>query len=80
LGFGFTCWRSVRWIRLNDHVTNIWPLAYLAFLFLANLTESSLLRQNSLWVLYVAATLTIAQRQTIGAEGLRPQNTLSFPA
>jgi O-antigen ligase len=61
-GYFITGWRAVRWIRFNNNAVDIWPLAYLAFLFLANLTESSLLRQNSLWVLYVAAALTIAQR------------------
>jgi exopolysaccharide production protein ExoQ len=59
-GFALTCWRSIRWIRLTHDASGIWPMAYLAFLFLANLTESSLLRQNSLWILYVAAALTIA--------------------
>jgi exopolysaccharide production protein ExoQ len=78
LGFGFTFWRSVHWIRLNHNAADIWPLAYLAFLFLANLTESSLLRQNSLWVLYVAATLTIAQRQPVRAQGFRPSHEIVY--
>jgi exopolysaccharide production protein ExoQ len=74
-GFAFTCWRAVRRIQVSHQAADLWPLAYLAFLFLANLTESSLLRQNSLWVLYVAAALTITQRvappQSSAQQGLR---------
>jgi O-antigen ligase len=62
VGFAFTSWRAIHWIRITEKSTDIWPLAFLAFMFLANLTESSLLRQNLLWVLYVSVALTIMQK------------------
>ncbi len=52
------CLRSVAWLRQNHTSEGLWPLAYLTFLLLANLTESSLLRQNLLWILYVSITLS----------------------
>ena len=51
--------RAVAWVRQNKTAEGLWPLAYLTFLLLANLTESSLFRQNFLWVLYVAITISM---------------------
>jgi exopolysaccharide production protein ExoQ len=59
LSFLGTCWRAVQWVRQTKTAEGLWPLAYLTFLLLANMTESSLLRQNSLWILYVAVTLSM---------------------
>lgn len=56
--FMAACWRSVAWLRQNHTSEGLWPLAYLTFLLLANITESSLLRQNFLWILYVSITLS----------------------
>jgi O-antigen ligase len=62
LSFIALCLRAVSWVRQTKTAEGLWPLAYLTFLLLANLTESSLLRQNSLWLLYVAVTLSIHNR------------------
>lgn len=56
--FVAVCIRSVAWLRQHRTADGLFPLAYLTFLFLANLTESSLLRQNFLWILYVSITLS----------------------
>ncbi len=58
LGFLAVCWRSVICLRLIKTSEGLLPLAYLTFLLLANLTESSLLRQNSLWILFTVITFS----------------------
>lgn len=52
------CLRSIACLRQNPNSEGLLPLAYLTFLLLANLTESSLLRQNFLWILYVSISLS----------------------
>lgn len=58
LSFLAVCLRAVTCLRLTKTSEGLLPLAYLTFLLLANLTESSLLRQNSLWILYVVVTFS----------------------
>jgi O-antigen ligase len=58
LSFIALCLRAVSWVRQTKTAEGLWPLAYLTFLLLANLTESSLLRQNTLWILYVVVTFS----------------------
>lgn len=48
------CWRSIICLRSIRTSEGLLPIGYLTFLLLANLTESSLLRQNSLWILFIA--------------------------
>ncbi len=49
--------------RTTDTPEQIWPLVYLAFTLLSNLTESALAAQNSVfWVLYVAAVVTVGRQ------------------
>ena len=69
------CLRSVAWLRQNPTSEGLWPLAYLTFLLLANLTESSLLRQNLLWILYVSITLSTYKNceNLTGAKAFLPQ-------
>ncbi len=59
LSFILAYLRAIAWIRLTKTAAGLWPLAYLTFLFLANLTESSLLRQKPLWILYIAVTISV---------------------
>lgn len=48
------------------NLEELWPLAFLAFLAMNNLTESYLMRQNSLnWILYVTVVSTMNQKQQI---------------
>jgi exopolysaccharide production protein ExoQ len=53
-GFALAVVQAVRTLHRTDSGAAIWPLAYLAFLLLFNLTESSLLGHDNLfWALYV---------------------------
>ena len=58
LGFLAVGWRSIVCLRLIKTSEGLLPLAYLTFLLLANLTESSLLRQNLLWILFTVMTFS----------------------
>lgn len=62
LSFIATCLRSVTWVRLTKTAEGMWPLAYLTFLFLANITDSSLFKQNFLWLMYVVITMSTHNR------------------
>ena len=58
-GFMVNLVRSFFWVRLSKDATGLLPLIYLSFLFLANITESTLLERNNIfWVLYVAISLS----------------------
>ncbi len=59
--------RALLWARVDRVAIGLWPLAYLSFMFLFNLTEGSLLRQDNLyWVLYVATfVFTMTQTDTL---------------
>jgi O-antigen ligase len=54
-GFALAVVRALRALRRSDSADGIWPMAFLVIFLLVNLTESSLLRHDSLiWALYVA--------------------------
>ncbi|MDZ8187880.1 MAG: O-antigen ligase family protein [Nostoc sp. ChiSLP02] len=59
-GFVINLSRAIYFIRLNKaHENQVWLLIYLTFIILANLTETTLIEQNSIeWILYVSAILT----------------------
>lgn len=59
IGFVINLFKAIYLIRRNQTSESIWLLVYLTFMILSNLTESTLLVQNSMeWVLYVAAILS----------------------
>ncbi|MEH2247206.1 O-antigen ligase family protein [Nostoc sp.] len=59
IGFGINFLRAIYLIRWNQTPENVWLLVYFTFIILSNLTETSLLDQNSLeWILYVSAIFT----------------------
>jgi exopolysaccharide production protein ExoQ len=65
LGFFLAFLRAVAWVRLHKAAEGLWPLVYLTFMLLSNLTESTILRQNSVfWVLYVSTILSISYKST----------------
>lgn len=68
LSFVGTYLQAVTWVREIKTGEGLWPLAYLTFLLLYNLSESSLLRQNSLWLLYVAVTMSMHNKSLNLAE------------
>lgn len=46
---------GLQWARSQTSTIRLWPLAYITFMFVNNLSEGSILKQdNLLWVLYVA--------------------------
>ena len=56
VGFLRAYFGGLVWIFSAKPGVGLWPLLYMTFILLANLTESMILRQNSIfWVLYVAA-------------------------
>jgi exopolysaccharide production protein ExoQ len=57
----FALWRrAVRLVKRMPAPIALWPCAYLVFMFLYNLTESSILKENNIfWVLYVATAVSL---------------------
>ena len=55
IGFWRCCLRALAYIRSTNKLEGIWPMAFLIYLVLLNLTESHLVSSNSIiWILYVA--------------------------
>ncbi|MBR8838813.1 MAG: O-antigen ligase family protein [Stigonema ocellatum SAG 48.90 = DSM 106950] len=55
------CIRGVMWLRATKMVEGLWPLMYLTFLFLSNITESTLVATNSIfWILYISIIFSMA--------------------
>jgi exopolysaccharide production protein ExoQ len=53
--------RAIAWARATGTVVGLWPIAFLTFMLLSNLTEGTILQQNNLsWILYVATVLRVA--------------------
>ena len=51
-------------------IAGLFPLIFMTFLFLSNLSESSILRQNNIfWVLYVALTLVMTKQEKTVEKG-----------
>jgi O-antigen ligase len=60
LGFCANLVRALAWVRLSRTPEGFWPMVYMVYTVLSNLTETSVLQQNDLfWVLFVAVTLSI---------------------
>ena len=84
IGFGVALVRATRALRSSEGTCMLWPLTYLTFLFMYNLTESASFKQGSIyWVLYVATFCSQGWATTgIGGlgrpAGLRPRSVLSL--
>ena len=61
LSFGMSFVRSITWLRLNPGSEGLFPLAFLSFLLLYNVTESSLIIEptSMTWLLYVLITTSM---------------------
>ena len=60
IGFLFNIIRALNLMRLHQKSETIWPLLYLVFIVLFNLTTSTLMVQNEIfWVLYVAVSFSL---------------------
>jgi O-antigen ligase len=75
IGFGRSFARALAGLRFDTSPAGLWPILYLTFVLLYNLSESTILARNSLfWALYVAAALAVAdpaRRRVPAAEGER---------
>lgn len=52
--------RALIWVRISKTPEGFWPLLYMTYMILANLSESTLMVQNDLfWVFYVAVAFSV---------------------
>ena len=52
--------KGIKWLRVTNNVEGIWPLLYLTFLLLYNISESTLVATNSIfWILFVSITFSV---------------------
>lgn len=63
LCYVFVCLRAVACIRQTKTSEGFFPLAYLLFTVLVNLTESLMMKADILWVIYVALVLSMHNRK-----------------
>ncbi|MEO0408803.1 MAG: O-antigen ligase family protein, partial [Cyanobacteria bacterium P01_A01_bin.135] len=74
IGYFINVIRSIIVVRSTTGIQHIWPLAYLANIFLANIPEQSLLKSNTIfWVLYVSVSVTLFMPTLAESEGEEPQ-------
>lgn len=53
--------KAVDWVRSTKTLEGFWPLVYLAFMFLCNVSDSLILSANNIiWILYVATTFSMS--------------------
>lgn len=53
--------RGVMWLRITRCIEGIWPLIYLTFLVMYNISESTLVQTNSIfWIVYVSTVFSLA--------------------
>jgi O-antigen ligase len=68
LGFLAGFRRAVSWARATTTWEGLWPLAFLSFILVYNVAESSLLANNSiLWLLYVVTVVSTVVRPSEAA-------------
>jgi O-antigen ligase len=67
-GFGVATARAIRLAPTTESRLGCWPLFFLAFFFLVNVAESSILaRHNLFWILYVAIVIGLASQRRFAA-------------
>ena len=73
-GFIFKITHSVRLARHGRSLVMLWPLVFLAYTFLNNLTEGTLLRPNNIyWILYASTCTTlVVERVNVERKQVRP--------
>lgn len=60
IGFVKSYLQALAWVRNSKTAIEIWPIIHMTYIIIVNLTESSLLKSNSInWILYVAACLSL---------------------
>lgn len=63
--------KAINWARSTKTAEGFWPLMYLTYFFLSNLTEGPVIQEHTIgWVLYVSITLsTCAQHAQMAKTG-----------
>lgn len=62
LGYIKVLLRSIKYVVSSKRIIAIWPLIYLIYLFMINLTESNILNPNNFfWVIYVAVYTSMSK-------------------
>ncbi|MEO1374463.1 MAG: O-antigen ligase [Cyanobacteria bacterium J06635_10] len=52
--------KALYWLRVTRTSEGFWPLTYMTYMFLANISETTLMIQNDIfWVLYVAVAFSV---------------------
>ncbi len=60
IGFSFSLLKAFTIVRVNKTSENLWPLLFLTYTVLANITETSVMIQNNIfWVLYTSVALSV---------------------
>lgn len=71
IGYSMNFLKGIVWVSLSRTSENLWPVLYMTYMVLANITETSLMVQNDIfWVLYVSVVLSILmplKQQTLEA-------------
>jgi exopolysaccharide production protein ExoQ len=70
-GFGVYAWRALR-SSMKSWPESAWPLTFLCFFLLYNLTESTLLvRDTNFWALYSGIAFSLSAQVVRGSSGVR---------
>jgi exopolysaccharide production protein ExoQ len=83
VGFMSYMGRAIAYFRHDRAPENIWPLCFLVFMFISNLTESDFLARNTIfWIVYVAVVATLGRRHVAAARSVatKPRRVLARPA
>ncbi|BAY17457.1 O-antigen polymerase [Anabaenopsis circularis NIES-21] len=60
IGFLQSYLQALAWVRNSKTSVEIWPIIHMTYIVIVNLTESSLVKSNSIsWILYVAVCLSL---------------------
>jgi exopolysaccharide production protein ExoQ len=63
VGFIVYVSRAIAYFRQSRAPENVWPLCFLVFMFISNLTESDFLARNTIfWIVYVSVVITLGRR------------------
>lgn len=61
LSFVTTYIKGISWLRLVPTAEGLWPLMYLTFMLIYNMTESTIMATNSIfWIIYVSTIFSMA--------------------
>ncbi|MEB3180096.1 MAG: O-antigen ligase [Nostocaceae cyanobacterium] len=77
----FMAWvRGIGLVRITRTPDGIWPVMYLTFLFMSNITESTLLATNSIfWILFVSVCLSIPVEYKYTQRLMRAKRLMNEP-